>query len=35
MIEIVLNGMVYRFEESRMLEIMETLDQMADDVSAE
>lgn len=35
MFEIVLNGMVYCFEETRMFEVMETLDQMADDVYSE
>lgn len=35
MFEIILNGMVYVFEEGRMLEIMDMLDEAADDVHEE
>lgn len=35
MFEIILNGMVYVFEEGRMFEIMDMLDEAADDVHEE
>lgn len=34
MFEIELNGMVYRFDNSKLLEVMDTLDQMADEVKS-
>lgn len=32
MFEIELNGMTYRFDESKLLEVMDALDQLADEV---